>query len=174
MALASRICEAAQEVSPSCRPNLKAWANDLRLMRERDGRSLEEIEAMFRWANTDPFWRPNILSITTLRAKWPKLEARRGGSRAAYRPEERAVISAYNNSLPPRGWAEAVDDPYSPERASAITEFLRLSDKPQWIERYFGYLAASLEPRPGCGFDWAIRRETFLRAREGNFARVAA
>ncbi|WP_407901268.1 replication protein [Providencia rustigianii] len=43
-------------------PNWSTWANDVRLMRQLDGYSHQEICRLFKWANRDPFWCSNVLS----------------------------------------------------------------------------------------------------------------
>lgn len=61
------------------------WIKDIRLMRERDGHSHDEIRQMFFWAHHDVStgsgdwrgWRYNILSPGKLRKKWVDLEAQR-------------------------------------------------------------------------------------------------
>lgn len=58
-------------------PNFKAWANDVRLMRERDGRTHREICELLQWAHTIPFWRGNILSPAKLREHWDRLTIQR-------------------------------------------------------------------------------------------------
>lgn len=58
-------------------PNLPKWANEIRLLRERDQRDRREIAALFRWANGHAFWQSNILSPAKLREKWDQLEIRR-------------------------------------------------------------------------------------------------
>ncbi len=58
-------------------PNLDTWANDIRLMCERDGRTTDEIRALFEWANKHHFWKTNILSPATLRKQWDKLVIQR-------------------------------------------------------------------------------------------------
>ncbi len=58
-------------------PNLPKWANEIRLMRDRDKRDRREIAALFRWANGHAFWQSNILSPATLRRQWDTLEIRR-------------------------------------------------------------------------------------------------
>lgn len=58
-------------------PNFSAWADDVRLMRERDGRTHREMCELFQWAHTDSFWRQNILSPTKLREHWDKLTIKR-------------------------------------------------------------------------------------------------
>ena len=58
-------------------PNLPKWANEIRLMRDRDKRDRREIAALFRWANAHAFWQSNILSPAKLRERWDQLEIRR-------------------------------------------------------------------------------------------------
>jgi hypothetical protein len=72
------IFDRVRQVATSAKePNWNGWANDIRLMRERDGRTHREICELFEWANTDSFWRANILSPDKLRDKWTALEAKR-------------------------------------------------------------------------------------------------
>lgn len=67
-----------QSISSSARkPNYAGWANDIRLMRERDNRTHKEIAALFRWACDDDFWKGNVLSPSTLREKWTQLDIKR-------------------------------------------------------------------------------------------------
>lgn len=58
-------------------PNWPAWSNDIRLMRQADGRNHKEICELFKWANQDSFWQANILSPGKLREKWDTLAAKR-------------------------------------------------------------------------------------------------
>lgn len=58
-------------------PNFEAWANDIRLLGERDGKSYPEIIDLFEWANQDRFWQANILSPRKLREKWDVLVLQR-------------------------------------------------------------------------------------------------
>lgn len=53
-----------------------AWANEIRLMREQDGRAPPDIRRVFEWANRDKFWRNNILSASKLREKFDDLVLR--------------------------------------------------------------------------------------------------
>jgi hypothetical protein len=76
--LARRMFAAVKAVFPSTRePNWNGWANDVRRMRERDGRSDEEIWALFEWANKHPRYRDAILSPLTLRRRWDELQQKR-------------------------------------------------------------------------------------------------
>lgn len=56
-------------------PNLNSWANEVRLTRERDKRTHEDMRRVFQWANNNDFWSRNILSPAKLRKQWPKLVA---------------------------------------------------------------------------------------------------
>ncbi|WP_160203471.1 phage replisome organizer N-terminal domain-containing protein [Priestia megaterium] len=51
------------------KPNLEKWANDIRLMRERDERTPEQIEYLINWSQENSFWCSNILSASKLRSK---------------------------------------------------------------------------------------------------------
>lgn len=83
-ALARKMFAAIKVVVPTAKePTWASWANAVRLMREQDDRTHEQIWTTFDWANRDSFWRVNILSPATLREKWDKLEAKRLGSKPA-------------------------------------------------------------------------------------------
>lgn len=73
--IAETMWERIQPITKQKKPKLDSWANDLRLLHERDGRSLEDIQAVFIWANGDDFWRTNILSAGKLRKQFPTLFA---------------------------------------------------------------------------------------------------
>lgn len=65
---------AIQKINPKHKePNFDKWADEIRLIRERDNRTHEEIVHLFQWANADSFWRSNILSPASLRKQWDKL-----------------------------------------------------------------------------------------------------
>lgn len=70
-----------RKLNPSFRePKFESWANDIRLMRERDNRTHKDICELFHWANQDRFWSVNILSPATLRAKWDQLSMKRNAA----------------------------------------------------------------------------------------------
>jgi hypothetical protein len=50
-----------------------SWINDIRLMIERDNRTVQDIRQMIDWCQDDSFWRSNILSPSKLRAKFDQL-----------------------------------------------------------------------------------------------------
>lgn len=65
------------------------WANDLRLLRERDRRTSAEVRNLFERIQRDPFWRLNVLSPAKLREKWDDLALKlspKGHCHAAPRP----------------------------------------------------------------------------------------
>ncbi len=75
VATASWMFGLIQKLDPGAKvPNLDKWANDVRLMRESDGRTDEDIRAVFGWANADTFWGSNILSPGKLRKQFQQLK----------------------------------------------------------------------------------------------------
>ncbi|MGB3443858.1 MAG: hypothetical protein WBA97_34405 [Actinophytocola sp.] len=51
----------------------KKWRTEARLLLDRDGRSLDEASRLIDWATSDSFWKSNILSMPTFRAKYDQL-----------------------------------------------------------------------------------------------------
>lgn len=82
------------QLNPSHKtPNMESWANDIRLLRERDNRTDGQIRELFAWANNDEFWCRNVLSPGKLRKQWDKLTIERNTStgRAKHDRPELAV-----------------------------------------------------------------------------------
>ncbi|MDT3497176.1 hypothetical protein NLU03_23000 [Bacillus toyonensis] len=50
-----------------------SWANEVRLMRERDKRDLQEVKDVIDWCQNDSFWKSNILSVGKLRKQFDQL-----------------------------------------------------------------------------------------------------
>ncbi|WP_144459465.1 Replication protein O [Bacillus sp. LM 4-2] len=55
------------------KPNLEKWANEFRLIRERDKRTDDQIKYLIKWTQQDDFWKSNILSPSSLRKHYDKL-----------------------------------------------------------------------------------------------------
>lgn len=53
--------------------NLAPWAEIIRLMREQDKRTFEQIEVIILWAQRNDFWQANILSAKKLRKQFDTL-----------------------------------------------------------------------------------------------------
>lgn len=51
----------------------KKWRTEARLLLDRDRRPFEEACQLIDWATSDNFWKPNILSMPTFRAKYDQL-----------------------------------------------------------------------------------------------------
>lgn len=58
-------------------PNWREWANDIRLMREADHRTLHDICTLFDFTNKHHFWGANVLSPRKLRQQWNRLSVER-------------------------------------------------------------------------------------------------
>ena len=54
-------------------PELEKWANEFRLMMERDKRDGEEIQDLIIKTQNDNFWKKNILSPSKLRKQYDRL-----------------------------------------------------------------------------------------------------
>ncbi|ACO30485.1 phage replisome organizer N-terminal domain-containing protein [Bacillus cereus] len=64
-------------------PNFDSWANDFRLMREKDNRESKEIKDVIDWCQADPFWQGNILSPKKLREKFDQLTIQMNSKKGA-------------------------------------------------------------------------------------------
>lgn len=77
-------------------PNMNAWADHIRLMIERDGRTVEQIKYLIEWSQANPFWKSNILSTKKLREKSTTLirqiKAEKGGK--AHESNQRSIRTA--------------------------------------------------------------------------------
>ena len=103
--LAIHIHSKIKELNPKAKdPNIDKWANEVRLMRERDKRSHEEIINIFTWANNDPFWKTNILSPSKLRKQFDQLTIKSGGANNG------AERQGQNNGLDNRSRSQKVSD----------------------------------------------------------------
>lgn len=77
-------------INPTCKtPDMTSWANSVRLMRQIDSRTHQDICAMYDWASKDSFWHRNILSPDSLRKQWDKLTMQRNapGVQVAGKPK---------------------------------------------------------------------------------------
>ncbi|OZB88897.1 MAG: hypothetical protein B7X41_05745, partial [Microbacterium sp. 14-71-5] len=65
-----------------------------RLLLDRDGKTVEQVEAAIRWCQSDEFWRSNILSMSKLREKYEQLSlaAKRQGTRSTTAYEQGAEV----------------------------------------------------------------------------------
>lgn len=54
-------------------PNYQRWANDIRLMMERDNRTEEQIRYLMKWVQQDDFEMANVLSPSKLRKRFDQL-----------------------------------------------------------------------------------------------------
>jgi len=87
------------------KPVLAAWANDVRLMRDLDGRSHREICELFQWASKDAFWHTNILSPAKLRAKWDTLSLQRDAATRKPTSDAPASDEHWNS---PEAWKDFI------------------------------------------------------------------
>ena len=55
------------------KPNWDKWAEDIRKIREIDGRTTQQIDFVINWSQNDKFWHKNILSPEKLRKQFNTL-----------------------------------------------------------------------------------------------------
>ena len=73
-ATAKEIFRLIRNINPDHKePDLKNWANTIRLMVEIDKRTHEQIIKLYKLVNANDFWQKNILSPKTLRDKWDRM-----------------------------------------------------------------------------------------------------
>ena len=88
-----------RELNPGHKePNLDEWANTIRLLREPDGRTDEQIRELFGWANQNEFWATNILSPSKLRKQWDMLVIQRNGKPNLQQPQSKPPEPARQGS----------------------------------------------------------------------------
>lgn len=74
--------------NPSAKePNFDKWANDFRLMREKDDRTDEQIKYLINWTQKDDFWSTNILSPAKLRKQFDALVVKIKKEKAKNQPK---------------------------------------------------------------------------------------
>lgn len=74
--LANHLLELIRKNTPTFKePNIENWADHIRLMRERDNRTPQQIKFVIDWSQKDSFWSANILSTKKLREKFDTLVA---------------------------------------------------------------------------------------------------
>lgn len=87
------------EANGAKRPTVtKRWRDAARLMIDRDGHSVEQIEWLIRWSQHDEFWRANILSMPKFRDKFDQLRLKATREHANRRPslaEQAAAIERF-------------------------------------------------------------------------------
>lgn len=99
-----------RKVNPTARQmNPDVWANEIRLMREIDGRTHAEICALFLWAKRDSFWCANIQSPAKLREKWDTLAVRMNQNPLAPRPAGAGAGQPIGGSVAEQNAANAAE-----------------------------------------------------------------
>lgn len=79
-----------KQINPTCKaPDMTSWSNTVRLMRQIDNRSHQDICALYDWVSKHHFWQTNILSPESLRKQWDKLTMQRsaGGEQRGGKPD---------------------------------------------------------------------------------------
>ncbi len=100
MTTANWMFDIVLRLQPKHKPvNISAWANDIRLMREQDGRTDAEIRELFVAADADDFWRSNIRSPAKLRKLWDNLDVKLRKSNGSGKQKSSEAETAWQNVL---------------------------------------------------------------------------
>ncbi len=54
-------------------PNLQQWSDEMRLIVERDKRTIEQISRLISWSGQHPFWHTVVLTPVSLRRNWDRM-----------------------------------------------------------------------------------------------------
>ena len=76
MRLFSKIKENNPEHKALTEAQKQKWADNIRLMIERDNRSPQQICNMIDWSQANEFWQQNILSTAKLRKQYDRMAVR--------------------------------------------------------------------------------------------------
>jgi hypothetical protein len=97
--LAFRLYENILSNNPDYKqPNLQSWANDVRLMIERDNRTEDQITYLMDWCQNHSFWKSNILSPSKLREKFDQLIMRvKEDIKKQNKQQEKEIPRAYQS-----------------------------------------------------------------------------
>lgn len=94
VAAIDRICEhlAQRIIANGSKPPTvgKKWRDAARLMMTADGRTEQQIRAAIDWCQADEFWRGNVLSLPTLRAKYDQLRLQATAKQSRASPRQAA------------------------------------------------------------------------------------
>lgn len=87
-----------------------------------------------------------------------------------YTAAQRSVIESYNEELGEvLGYMDS--EVFSESRADRINDFMTLSAKERFWERYFPYVRDNCELPPGVGLDYLISRDGFTKVKGGQHER---
>lgn len=78
-------------------PKLQDWARNIDLMITVDKRSIQDIESVIRWCQSNSFWKFNILSTEKLREKFDQLSPQIKNKTQVFSGSTPPVIHTINN-----------------------------------------------------------------------------
>ena len=80
-------------------PNITAWANEIRVMRQQEKRNPSHILQLWRLAHNDKFWQQNIQSPAALRKQWGRLAAMYHSQRAGLNNSQTGITIGGNGQV---------------------------------------------------------------------------
>jgi phage replication O-like protein O len=112
-----KIVDMAEEIgfnhASIAKADLQKWADDFRLLVERDGvRDKRLIRDVIDWVTAHDFWQTNVLSAKKLREKFPELALKMKASRGNTKSPQRGDKSMIDRLAAAQEWIEQGGDPY--------------------------------------------------------------
>ncbi len=95
------------------KPDLDNWANTIRLTIKSDKRAGKEVQDMIVWATQDEFWKGVVLSASSLRRNFDKMNAQKNRQ-----PANKKIIR--EEKLPDWAQGKVQEAQISPERQAEI------------------------------------------------------
>lgn len=94
-------------------PDLDSWANTIRLTIKSDKRAGKEVQDMIVWATQDEFWKGVVLSASSLRRNFDKMNAQK-----SRQPANKKIVR--EEKLPDWAQGEVQEAQISPKRQAEI------------------------------------------------------
>lgn len=86
----------AKNITSKLKHTRFAWASEIERLHRLDGAEWIEIEAVFKWASNDSFWRVNILGAVKLRKQFDDLKIRMSNPRTPQPPSRHQITNSQN------------------------------------------------------------------------------
>lgn len=173
------------------KPNLNAWAKEIRILRESTGFSHGFIKNVFMWANSDDFWRKNILSTAKLRKHFEALVVKSELDPSSEydlvtdcaAPIEQ-IIELFKKKFPSRGVPAVIGGMFEREIKQSwqfwMNKKARRTGKPfytdsetglDWWGRLFNYISqkTTLTQEEWFNILWVARKENLEKVISGNY-----
>ncbi|MGM7719410.1 Replication protein O [Metabacillus sp. Hm71] len=99
-------------------PDMEKWANEIRLIRERDGKTNDQIKKAIDWSQNHHFWKTVILSPSNLRKHYTTLSIKAKEESKKQNPKKRSLFEQGEESKK----RQAAIKPLTPEEEERMRQ----------------------------------------------------